>query len=347
MRTLIFILSATAILLFTTCEEDNPVYEDHIARAKTIKIFNLNDSSTQKIWNVYGDLYDRIVLHGNTITYSTYYTDGDYEHGYSYAGKLVVKEFVSPFDTYTYYAPAGQYIYSYSAYPEANSIFVSAGDIYRIVGRGSSVINLTNSYPQQENCPLYVSTGNILIYSTQSDTVGMIIKQDLNTSQKDTLVKSADHYPLTPLFVTEDEEFLIYSEPSSIYYPDIVSIKSLELSNPQNIRVLAGGLSIITTGMVKSHDDKTAFSSDGQIYVLDLNTSELTPIASGEFASISNIGEKVVFTTGFELFIVNLDGSNFQKIVSKTSEKKYLFLPFFSVDDEQVVFVESNYPRYY
>jgi Tol biopolymer transport system component len=175
----------------------------------------------------------------------------------------------------------------------------------------------------------------------------LIIGQDLNTAQKDTLLKSVDHYPLTPLFLTQDEKFLIYSEPSSIYYPDILSIKSLELANPQNNRVLAGGLSIIPTGMIKSHNDKTAFSSDGQIYVLDLNTSELTPIASGEFASISNNGEKVVFTTGFELFIINLDGSNFQKIVSKTSEKKYLFLPFFSIDDEQVVFVESNYPRYY
>jgi Tol biopolymer transport system component len=160
-------------------------------------------------------------------------------------------------------------------------------------------------------------------------------------------VKSADKYPLTPLFVTEDERFLIYSEPSSIYYSDILSIKSLELANPQNTRVLAGGLSIRLTGMVKSHDDKTAFSSDGQIYVLDLNSSELTPIGSGEFASISNNGQKVVFTTGFELFIINSDGSNLQSIVKKTSEKKYLFLPFFSTDDEQVVFVESNYPRYY
>jgi len=346
MRTLVFILSAAAILLLISCEEDNPVYEDHIARARTIKIFNMSDNSTEKIWNVYGDLYDRIVLDGNTITYSTYYTDGDYEHGYGYGGKLVVKEFVSPFDTYTYYAPLGQYIFSYSSYPEENSIFVSAGDIYRIVEQGSSVVNLTNSFPQQENCPLYVSTGNLLIYRTQSDTVGMIIKQDLNTSQKDTLVKSADLYPLTPLFVTEDERFLIYSEPSSIYYPDILSIKSLELSNLQNMRLLAGGLSIIPTGMVKSHDDKTAFSSDGQIYVLDLNTSELTPIASGEFASISNNGEKVVLTTGFELFIINSDGSNMQNIVSKTSEKKYLFLPFFSIDDEQIVFVESNYPQY-
>jgi Tol biopolymer transport system component len=175
----------------------------------------------------------------------------------------------------------------------------------------------------------------------------MIIKQDLNTSQKDTLVKSADKYPLTPLFVTEDERFLIYSEPSSIYYSNILSIKSLEFANPQNIRVLAGGISIITSGMVKSHNDKTAFSSDGQIYILDLNTSELTPLASGEFASISYDGEKVVFTTGFELFIINSDGSNLQRIASTTSEKKYLFLPFFSTDDEQVVFVESNYPRYY
>lgn len=347
MRALIFILSAAAILLFTTCEEDNPVYQDQIARARTIKVFNLSDSSSQKVWNVYGDLYDRIVLNGNTITYSTYYTDGDYEHGYGYGGKLVVKEFVSPFDTYTYYAPLGQYIFSYGCYPEENSIFVSAGDIYKIVGQGSSVNNLTNSFPQQESCALYVSTGNSLIYKTQSDTVGMIIKQDLNTSQKDTLVKSADKYPLTPLFVTEDERFLIYSEPSSIYYSNILSIKSMEFANPQNVRVLAGGLSIITSGMVKSHNDKTAFSSDGQIYILDLNTSELTPLASGEFASISYNGEKVVFTTGFELFIIDSDGSNLQRIASTTSVKKYLFLPFFSTDDEQVVFVESNYPRYY
>jgi hypothetical protein len=153
MRTLVFILSVAAILLFTTCEEDNPLYEDHIEKARTIKIFNLSDSSTEKIWNVYGDLYDRIVLDGNTITYSTYYTDGDYEHGYGYGGKLVVKEFVSPYDTYTYY------VYLVNIYLTTEAILrkftlVSAGDIYRIVEQGSSVVNLTNSFPQQENCPL-------------------------------------------------------------------------------------------------------------------------------------------------------------------------------------------------
>ncbi len=293
------------------------------------------------------NLYDRIVLDGNTITYATYYVDGDYEHGFTYGGKLVLKEFVSPFKTYTYYDPNYHYIYNFSNYPEINSIFISAGDIYRISGEGTSIINLTNSYPQQEEYPIYISNENLLIYSIATGDDCSIIIQNLTTEQKDILVKSDDYNPLTPWFLTGDEKFLIYSEPSSIYYPDIQSIKSLELANPQNIRVLAGGLSIRLTGMVKSHDDKTAFSSDGQIYILDLNTSELTPIGSGEFASISNNGGKVVFTQGFELFIINSDGSNLQSIVKKTSEKKYLFLPFFSTDDNQVVFVESNYPRYY
>ena len=48
MKTLVFILSAAAILLFTTCEEESPTYEDHIEKARTIKIFNLNDNSVRK-----------------------------------------------------------------------------------------------------------------------------------------------------------------------------------------------------------------------------------------------------------------------------------------------------------
>ena len=78
---------------------------------------------------------------------------------------------------------------------------------------------------------------------------------------------------------------------------------------------------------------------------MDLNTGDILNVAtSGQFADISNDGQKVVFTTESEMYLVNSDGTNQQKLVSKISENKYLFLPSFSSDGQQIVFVESDFP---
>jgi Tol biopolymer transport system component len=51
-----------------------------------------------------------------------------------------------------------------------------------------------------------------------------------------------------------------------------------------------------------------------------------------------------VFTTQSELFLINSDGTNQQKLVSKVAEKKYLLDPSFSSNGEQIVYIESDYP---
>ena len=346
MKTLVFILSAAAILLFTTCEEDSPMYEDHIEKARTIKIFNLNDNSIEKMWNVYGDLYDHIVLDRNTITYSTYYTDGDYEHGYTYAGKLVVREFVSPFNTYTYYAPAGQYIFSYSAYPEANSIFVSAGDIYLIKDNGNLVSNLTSNEIGDYGSPVFIPSQHLVLYGNSlisENNGGKIFSQNLETGVVDTLVEEKFAY-IFPIFITEDKSNLIYTSDDFYNY----SIKSVNLDDLQDIKVLTSNIRVTHFGKNKSINDRIVFTSGGTVYVLDLNTADLKAIASsGQFADISIDGEKVVFSTQYDLYLINSDGANQQKLISKASENIYLSLPSFSSDNEQIVFVESNYPFRY
>ena len=58
-------------------------------------------------------------------------------------------------------------------------------------------------------------------------------------------------------------------------------------------------------------------------------------------------GEKVVFTTAFEMYLINSDGTQLEKLVSKVREKYYLFLPSFSLNNNQIVYVESEYPFAY
>jgi Tol biopolymer transport system component len=147
---------------------------------------------------------------------------------------------------------------------------------------------------------------------------------------------------LLPIFITADGSHLIYTETD--FNTFTVSIKSINLFDLQDIKTLTNSIPISKLGKNRSVDDKIVFTSKGTVYVLDLNTGNILNVAaSGQFADISNDGQKVVFTTGSEMFLINSDGTNQQRLISKVAESKYLFLPSFSSDDEQIVFVESDY----
>jgi hypothetical protein len=329
MKTLIFILSVAAILFLTTCEED-PTSPNFSNGYRSIKLINLNNNSVSKIKDVKGIVYDCIYADSAFFTYATNYHD--------------LTE-LNLCNLNTYYVNKNYFgtIYEIRAYPETGSIFVDIFDaIYLVDDYGNTVSNLTGNIGSYAS-PVFIQNKNLVTYGNSlisEDNGGKIFSQNLETGAIDTLVKENFHF-IFPVFVTEDESHLIYTSDDFDNY----SIKSVNLYNLQDIKVLTSSFRVTHFGKNKSTNDKITFTSKGTVYVLDLNTADLIAVATGgQFADISNDGEKVAFTTQYELYLINSDGTNLQRLINKFPEKKYLFLPSFSINCEQVVFVESSFP---
>lgn len=335
MRTLTFILSAAAILFLTTCEED-PTSPNFSNGYRSIKLINLNNNAVSKIKDVKGIVYDCIYNDSTFFTYATNYhglTELNlYNLNTHYVNKIYFKD-----------------IYRIQVNTETGSVFVDPfDDIYLVNDYGNFVSNLTASDFGFYASPVFIPSSNLITYGNSligENNGGKIFTQNLDTRVVNTLVQEDFSY-IFPVFVTQDESHLIYTSDDMVNY--IYSIKSVNLDDLQDIRVLASGIRVTHFGKNRSFNDKIAFTADGTVYVLDLNTADLKAIAtSGQFADISIDGEKVVFTTQYELFLINSDGTNLKRLISKFPEKKYLFLPSFSLNDEQIVFVESEYPFAY
>ena len=58
MRTLTLILSAVAILFFTTCDEESPTGPNFSNGLRSINLYNLNSNSISKIEDVNNVVYD-------------------------------------------------------------------------------------------------------------------------------------------------------------------------------------------------------------------------------------------------------------------------------------------------
>lgn len=333
MRTLVFILSAAAILFLISCEEE-PISANFSNGLRSIKLYNMNSNSVSKIEDVKNVVYDCIYKDSSNFAYATFY------HA---VGELVARNLYSYYGGSSYFE--GGPIYDLKLYSEIATIFLTANDgIYSVNEYGQLVSNLTKNYGSSFAGPVYISSTNSLTYGNTliSETNdGVIISQSLESAIIDTLLIVRGKMVI-PIFTTTDVTHLIYTETD--FSTAIVSIRSLNLFDLQDIKTLTSSIPISRLGKNRSIDDKIAFTSKGTVYVLDLNTGDILNVAtSGQFADISNNGQKVVFTTGSEMYLINSDGTNQQKLVGKTSENKYLFLPSFSSNDQQIVFVESDY----
>jgi hypothetical protein len=344
MRTIVFILSAAAILLFTTCEEEMTTLPNYENSLRTIKILDINSNLETKLVSIYKQVRSCVLVDTITLVYSTNFEEGDEYHGYGGGGKLVIRDLINMTDYNQYFSKG--YIQSFRTYPDINSIYLSDGDdLFKMIGRGESLVNLTNSFGAAEESPIYSIDNSLLIYRylDYSNYFSALLSRDLNTSIVDTLVKSQNSNLLGAIFVLENSNRLIYYELTDTRTAGW--IKSVNLSDLFDIQALTDSIPITTIGKIKSVDDKIAFTSAGIVYVLNLNTAELDAIATGaQSACISNDGNKVVYTTRQELFLVNTDGTNTQKLTSKVTPDKYLFLPSFSSDDQKILFLESDNP---
>ncbi|GJQ41143.1 MAG: hypothetical protein HND39_06925 [Ignavibacteriota bacterium] len=333
MRTINFILSAAAVLFLMSCEED-PTSANFSNGLRSIKLYNLNSNSVSKIEDVNNVVYDCVFKDSSNFVYATFY------HA---VGELVARNLYSHYGGSNYFE--GGPIYDIKLYPEITTIFLTASDgIYSVNEYDQLVSNLTKNYGASFAGPVFISSmnsltyGNTLILETND---GVIISQNLESAIIDTLLIVRGKMVI-PIFSTADGTHLIYTETD--FSSNDVAIKSLNLFDLQDIKTLTSSIPISRLGKNRSVNDKIVFTSKGTVYVLELNTGNILNVAtSGQFADISNDGQKVVFTTGSEMYLINSDGTNQKKLISKSAENKYVFLPSFSSNDEQIVLVESDY----
>jgi hypothetical protein len=340
MKAFLVILSAATIILLTACDEESPTSTSFSNGSRSIKLYNLNDNSVSNIKNVNGVVYDCIYSDSTFFIYGTYRND-------------LPELNVSNIFTSSYY---GNRIYFYSAAirgiqacSESRDIFLSSNDdIYVIKDYGNLVSNLTSNDIGFYDSPVFIPTRNIVTYGNSligEINGGMIFSRNLETGMVDVLVNESFSY-IFPVFVTEDESHLIYT--SNNLQQDGFHIKSVNLDDLQDIKILTNSIGVSRFGKNKTVDDKIVFTSDGTVYMLDLNTAELKAVVTGaQFADISKEGQKIVFSNEHNLVLINSDGTNPKILFSSFVEKKYLFLPSFSLNSEQIVFVESEYPFAY
>lgn len=328
MRTLIFILSAISFLLFTTCDEENPISANFSNGLRSIKLYNLDNKAVNKIQDINSPVYDCVFVDSTYFSYASFYSG---------LAELIVRDLRS-YNYYDFYKGGGIPISGIQMYPESESIFFAADAIYLVKEYGKLVSKLANGVS-----PVFNPVTNVVMYSFWNNSTDyMIISQNLGTTSIDTLLKVGGKF-LTLYFIKEDGSHLIYTE-YDFSSGGLITLKSINLLNLNDIKFLTNPISSVRIGKNKSVNDKVAYVSEGTVYVLDLNAADLIPIATNaQFADISKDGQKVVYTTESELYTANSDGTNKQTLVNKTNENKYLFLPSFSSNDEQIVFIESHY----
>lgn len=337
MKTLIFILSATAILLLTTCDDESPTSSNFSNGLRTINLYNVSSGEISKIVSVSNVVYDCLYPDSTYFAYATFYRD---------LSELAVRNLKSHYYYYKYYFEKLP-INDIKIYPEQNSIFLSNSlDVYSVNSYGEVVSNLTINDEAECTNPVFIPQRNLVVYGSYNVGYnnGRIFSQNLATSEMDTILSNYHAHIYSPIFATNDGSHLIYIDYDLEYY----SIKSINLDDPNDIQIFMPPSAKATIGKNKSIDDKIALTSGKTVYLLDIDTGDLTEIISeAQFADISNDGEKVVFTNQHDLFLINSDGTGLKRLISKFPEKKYLFLPSFSSNDEQIVFVESEYPFAY
>jgi len=339
MKALLVILSAVAIIFLTTCDEESPTSANFSNGYRSIKLYNLNNNSVSNIKNMSGVVYDCIYTDSTFFIYGTYRND---------LPELSVNNiFMNPYYSNSIYFNGP--VRGVQVCSESRDIFLSSNeDIYMIKDYGSLVSNLTSNDNGFYGSPVFIPNQNMVTYGNSligENNGGKIFSQNLESGVLDTLVKENFSY-IFPVFVTEDESHLIYT--SNGFEQNGFHIKSVNLNDLQDIKILTSSIGVSRFGKNKSVDDRIVFTYDGTLYMLDLNTADLEAIITGaQFADISNDGEKIVFTTAFEMYLINSDGTQLEKLVSKFREKHYLFLPSFSLSNDQIVYVESEFPFAY
>jgi len=335
MRTLIFILSAAAILLFTTCEEDGPTTVGPNEADPSIASISKSGENNSTI-SKYNYLSNLECISDSEVFYVT-------------NNKIIIQSIFNPAEKFEVNIDAG--VEAARAYNEGQFIvLVKDYDIYKIQNRANDLINITSTPDTSETSPIYLEDQNAIVYTTyqsSSEYLASLVMMNLSTGVK-TLLYSRKGVYLIPLYTAFDGDKLIFFETREYGYDDGY-FKSLLLSDPSNIELLGSadlGGAIFSS---ISDDNKIIHTSNGQTILFNINT--LTEKTIGgiypNHSYISNDGKSIVSAQDVGLCLYDEDGFPNELLLENIEGERYFHRVAFSPSSNTIVYIQSKSPEYY
>jgi hypothetical protein len=335
MRTLVFILSAAAILLLTTCEEDGPTTVGPNEADPSIASISKSGENNSTI-SKYDHLSNLECISDSEVFYVT-------------NNKIIIQSIFNPTEKFEVIIDAGVEVAR--AYNEGQFIIlVKEYDIYKIQNRVIDLINITSTPDTMETFPIYLEDQNAIVYTTyqpSSNYLASLVMMDLSTGIK-TLLYSRNGVSLIPLYTAFDGDRLIFFETREYEY-DMGYFKSLLLSDPSNIELLGsadlGGAVFSSI----SDDNKIVHTSNDQTIIFNINTLSENAIGGiyPNHSYISNDGKSIVSAQDVGLCLYDEEGFPNGLLLENIEGERYFHRVAFSPSSNTIVYVQSKSKEYY
>jgi len=332
MKNQILISSLLLLITANSCSEETPVQP---ILSEALKV----------VYSIDNDRKNKIVIsqHSNIITEFDVISDSFF--AFLNSNKLFVEAINNSFSTFTtnLYTPEGLSIY------ENGRVFVfgNSGEIYMSDDFGITRINLTNTPNDYERFPILNQDDNSVIYSKYNfnSYYSYLEKIDLSTLQK-TILYTTHTYELFPKFITYSGALLIFFENRANDYHNGY-LKSLNISNPSEIRILGYCRLFEAHESSISDDNKIVHTTLRNVILLDLNDmSEKVLKSPANFAKISKDGSTIVYSNDFGAYLIDPLGQNWRGIMDTNVSGKFAHDVAINSDGSKIVYVECEVPRF-
>ena len=337
MRTLVFILSAAAILFLTTCEEDGPTtVGPNEADPSIASISKTGENNTQI--SKYSS---------NNLSYMQCLSDS--EVFYVTGGKMIIQSIHNP--TEKFEVSINPHLEGVRAYNEGQLIlFSNMGDIFKIQNRENEIINITNTPDTSETFPIYLKDQNSIVYLTVQSSfnyMASLIMMNLSTGVK-TILYNRQAVSLIPLYTAFDGQNLIFFETRESGL-DNGYFKSLLLSDPNQIELL--GSTDISGAILSSisDDNKIIHTSNGQSILFNINTLTEKNIGGPypQHSAISKDGNSIVSAQDWGLVIYDGAGNPQNTLLEVINSERYFHRVSFSPTSNTIVYAQSKSKKYF
>lgn len=335
MKTLIFILSAAAILLLTTCDEESPTTIGPNEADPFIASVDKTGENNKAIAEYSQNLCYLECLSDSLVFYSTFY-------------EIILQSMSNPSNKFTIKTEGDQ---GAKAYDNGSLIIFSrGGDICKVENRVNLIVNITNTIDTFETYPIYLEEDSSLFYMTSdlyNGYVHSLVKHNLITNKKEKLYGSNAIY-IIPLYANSNKERLIFFE-TSLYDFDRGYFKSLSLTNYSNIQLLGSASFNGAINSSISDNNKIVHTSFSRTIIFDINTlnEKIIGYNKPQHSSISKDGNFIIEANDWSLYLYNGQGSTIKPLLEIINGERYFHKVAFSPSSNKIVYVQSKSPEYY
>lgn len=335
MRTLIFILSAAAILLFTTCEEESPARIGPNEAYPFVASIDRTGENNKAISEYSNNLYYLECLSDSLVFYST-------------SSEIILQSLLNPSNKFTIEASENEGAKAY--YEGALIIFSNDRDICKVQNKSNIIVNITNTVDTFETYPIYLEEDTSLVYMStifNNMYVNAIIKHNLNSGKKAILYGSKT-VDLIPLYTTNDRKRLIFFE-TNLYDWDRGYFRSLLLSDPSSIQLLGSASRKGAIYSSISDDNKIVHTSYERTILFDINnlTEKIIGGYHPNHSCISKDGKYVISALGWCLCLYDAEGEPLNGLLEVITGERYFHKVAISPSSNKIVYIQSKSPEFY